>query len=230
MNSVASSGNSETSAGRIADCLQTRDALLELAPLLRRALALDPDLLARIRVRDGTASVLVRLPVDVLVARTVAAARLPKPCDVVVRADEAVAWLDSHTQHPPSARDAQWRTASPPATGWRRIDTVPDDIVRGLVRSGALALQQAGAREGVPGARPRADVADALLDSIVLTVTADGAPTAEINLRCLSALTRMGFLPTGSHIAVDVAGRWTRIAAAHGSVYVERAGLRLAVR
>ena len=98
----------------------------------------------------------------------------------------------------------------PPGAGWSRVDTVPDDVVRGLVRSGALALKEAAAREGVPTAQPRAEVADALLDSVVLTVDGGGRH-AEVTLRPLSALTRMGFLPRGSHAAVDVAGRWTRV-------------------
>jgi hypothetical protein len=108
------------------------------------------------------------------------------------------------------------------------VDTVPDDVVRDLVRKGATALQDAAAREGTPGAQPRAEVADALLDSIVLTVTSDTTPDrAEVSLRSLSALTRMGFLAPGSHAHIDVSGRWTRIAATYGSVFAERAGLGL---
>jgi hypothetical protein len=34
----------------------------------------------------------------------------------------------------------------------------------------------------------------------------------------------MGFLPRGSHVAVDTSGRWTRVAAEYGSVYAERPG------
>jgi hypothetical protein len=37
----------------------------------------------------------------------------------------------------------------------------------------------------------------------------------------------MGFLPRGSHAAVDVSGRWIRVAAAYGSVYAERPGTGL---
>jgi hypothetical protein len=54
--------------------------------------------------------------------------------------------------------------------------------------------------------------------------------SVEITLRTLSALTRMGFLPRGSHAAIDVAGRWVRVAAAYGSVYAERPGAGLTVR
>jgi hypothetical protein len=43
----------------------------------------------------------------------------------------------------------------------------------------------------------------------------------------VSALTRMGFLPRGSHAAVDIAGRWLRVAAEYGSVFAERGGLNI---
>ncbi len=95
-------------------------------------------------------------------------------------------------------------------------------MIRGLVRSGAQALQDAAAREGVPGAQPRAEVADALLDAVVLTADGGGR-RAQVTLRTLSALTRMGFLPRGSSAAIDVAGRWVRVAAEYGSVFAGRA-------
>jgi hypothetical protein len=200
------------------------DVLSELSPVLRRAVTLDPRGLARIRLGAEAASVLVRLPFDVLVSRTIATPVRDRPVDVTVGAAEALAWLDGERVEPPESRDADWRTGLPPATGWRRIDLVPDDVVRGLVRSGALAVKAAAEREGVPGAQPRADVADALLDSAVLTVSDDAGSSAAVTLRALSALTRMGFLPRGGETAVDVAGRWIRVVAEYGTVYIERPG------
>jgi len=217
-----------------------RAALAELAPLARRVAGLDPAAAARLRSSAGRVTLLVRLPFDVLVARTIATDLEdpedpddpddPGDLDVTVRADELLGWLDGTRPQPPAAHDDAWRGSVPPSAGWQRVDTVPDDVVRGLVRQGALTLKQAAEREGVPGAQPRAEVADSLLDSVVLTLTDDtGARTATVTLRSLSALARMGFLPRGSHIAVDVAGRWTRVAAAYGSVFAERAGLGLGV-
>ena len=168
--------------------------------------------------------VLVRLPFGVLVSRTVrTGSRRADPLDVAVRAEAALAWLDEDAAVP-AAEDTAWRTGLPPDSGWRRLDSIPDDVVRGLVRRGALALQEAGDREGVPGAQPRAEVADALLDSVVLTVTDEDGRSAEITLRCLSAVTRMAFLPRGGRVHVDVAGRWIRVVAEYGSVYLERPG------
>lgn len=196
--------------------------LHELAPVLRRAVALDHGSLVRIVSEPPTISALVRLPFGVLVSRTVRSEQVEQVDSTVVAA-ELLAWLDGGRPDPPAACDDQWRTGLPPRAGWQRVDTVPDDVVRGLVRSGAQALKQAAEREGVPNAQPRAEVADALLDSVVLTVEGPGT-SAQVTLRSLGALTRMGFLTRDSHIAVDVAGRWTRIAAVYGSVYAERPG------
>lgn len=204
-----------------------RDVLVDLAPVLRRAVSLDPGTLARFRLHGSRATVLARLPFDVLVARTVEAPSRPGRVDVVLEAQAALDWVDGVGDLPP-ARDVEWRSGLPPEAGWTRIETVPDDVVRSLVRSGALALQDAAAREGVPGAQPRAEVADALLDSIVLIVDDAAGTRAEVSLRALSALTRMGFLRRGGSVRVDGRGRWTRVVGEFGTVYLERSdGLRL---
>lgn len=201
-----------------------RAALAELAPVLRRATGLDARSLARLKLTGEAAMVLVRLPFGVLVSRTVrTASSRAEPLDVAVRAQAALAWLDDGAAVP-EPEDAAWRTGLPPDSGWRRLETVPDDVVRGLVRRGAVALTEAAEREGVPGAQPRAEVADALLDSVVLTVSDEDGRSAEVTLRCLSAVTRMAFLPRGGRVHVDVAGRWVRVVAEYGSVYLERPG------
>jgi len=206
-----------------------RAAVLELAPLLRRVVGLDAAAIVRLRHRDELATALVRLPFRVLVSRTVAAAPPPAPLDAAVGARDLLDWLDGVRDELPDRRDADWRSGLPPASGWTPVDSVPDSVVRPLVRQGALALKDAAAREGVPGAQPRAEVADALLDSVVLTVSGDAA-RAEITLRALSALTRMGFLPRGGRARVDTGGRWVRVVAEYGTVYLERpgSGLQLA--
>ena len=226
-----------------------RGTLGELVPLLRRASGLDPACLCRLRHDGAITTLFVQLPFRVLVSRavrTVPAERV----DVTVRAAELLRWAEQGGAEqggaeqgdaerdgaerdgaerdggaPPEPRDLEWRGALPPQTGWRPVDSVPDDVVRGLVRSGAVALREAAPREGVPGTRPRAAVADALLDAVVLTVTEPAADlTAAITLRTLSALTRMGFLARNSHADVDRAGRWTRVSGRYGSVYAQQPG------
>jgi hypothetical protein len=206
-----------------------RDDVADLAPLLRRAVSLDASGLARLRRSGDRMSALVRLQFGVLAARTISLDEPAHDLDMTVRSDELLAWVDGERVDPPMPRDAEWRSGVPPTSGWQRIDTVPDTDVRPLVRSGALTFAAVAEREGVPGAQPRAEVADALLDSVVLTVT-DGPTSVTITLRTLTAVTRLGFLPRGSYVNIDVAGRWVRVAAAYGSVFAERPGLGLTVR
>jgi hypothetical protein len=42
----------------------------------------------------------------------------------------------------------------------------------------------------------------------------------QVRLGALTALTRMGFLPQNSEVAIDVSPGWVRVAAAYGSTYV----------
>lgn len=205
-----------------------RAALADLAPALRHAVTLDPGSIARVRLGGGSATVLVRLPFDVLVARTVAADR-SEPLDLTATGADLLRWLDAQPEDAaePQRRDTEWRTSLPPTTGWRRIETVPDTVIRDLVRTGGIALKDAAARAGVPGAQPRAEVADALLDTVVLTATDDSGARAEITLRAMSALTRMGFLPRGGYAYIDAAGRWIRLVAEYGTVYLEQPGQEL---
>jgi hypothetical protein len=200
--------------------------LAELAPLLRRAVGLDRASLVRVRVFPDAALALVRLPFEVLVGRRIPG-RFPADQDATFATADLLGWLDGDLPVP-AKRDDAWRGGLPAESGWRRIDTVPDEVVRALVRQGALTLQEAAEREGLPGAQPRAEVTDALLDSVVLTVS-DPSAEIEVSLRLLSALVRMGFLARDSHLAIDAAGRWVRLAASYGSAYAERPGLGLGV-
>ena len=242
----------------------------DAAPLVRRAVGLDPRSVLRIQLSARSMSCFVRLPFGVLVGRTVDAQWDGPEIDCVVDGRELLAWLDGQAGDAPPARDAQWQGTLPPRHGWQRVETVPGGLVRDLVRKGAAALNDAAVREGVAGAQPRAEVADALLDSVVITAHA-GPLRAEVPLRALSALTRMGFLardsrdprssgdprgsrdprgpgdprgsgdparfgypgePRGSreaHAAIDVSGRWLRVVAEYGSVYVEQRGSGLTV-
>jgi hypothetical protein len=202
--------------------------LTDVAPLLRRMVALDPRALVRLRRRDDRLVALIRTPFDVLAARSIRV-QPQGSVDTTLSAAEALGWIDGETDEP-AARDTDWRGPVPPEQGWQRIDQVPDEVIRSLVRTGAMTLKEAAEREGVPGATPRAEVADVLLDSVVLTVTRDDGPeSAEVTLRVLSALTRLGFLARDSHASIDRSGRWIRVAGTYGSVFAETAGLGFTV-
>jgi hypothetical protein len=204
-----------------------RDAVIEQVPLLRRAVGLDPNVLVRLRAQNSALYAYLSV-FDVLVGRGVRTQDdKADGVDATYFAAELAAWAESGgASGTPSRKDAQWRGGLPPVGGWQRIETIPDVTIRPLVRSGALALKEAGERG--PGLSARGDVAEALLDSVVLTVeSTDNSASARLTLRMVSTLTRMGFLTRGGEAGVDVSGAWTRLAAEFGAVYGRPVGLAL---
>lgn len=217
----------------------------DLAAFLGRAAALDPAVLVRLRGADGRVTAHARLPFGVPVSRTVGGS--VDPADVTLAATALLVTLDPRRADPadplttsqpsgaagvvlPGRRDAEWRSALPPAAGWLRLDEVPGEVVRSLVRAGAAALR------AVP-AGAAASAGESLLDHESLTVSGAGR-TVTVPLRGLTALTRMGFLgdpadpPAGDLVVVSAApGGWVRLAAAYGSAYQHAtSGLGLTLR
>ncbi len=182
--------------------------LADFVPMAERAVSADPDALIRLRAAgDSVVAGFVRLPYDVLAGRTVAG-ELADPFDATFSAADFLRW-QAGSGPEPERQDVRWLTGLPPRTGWQRIEVVPDQAIRDVVRSGALLARDATSRSGQ----------QALLSAIVLTASS-GDRSVQVPLGPLSALTRMGFLPRGSEAAVDVAPGWIRIAASYGSTYV----------
>ena len=218
----------------------------DVAAFLGRVTALDPGALVRLRDSGGRVTGYARLPFGVLVSRTVAGS--VRPVDVTVAAADLLAALEPpHGRGGevalPASRDVEWRAALPPLSGWQRLDEVPGDVVRSLVRAGAETLR------AVP-ASAAASAGESLLDHEALTVSAAGR-TVAVPLRVLTALARMGFLGAGAGAGVGVgasaggraggsgadvvvfsaAGGWVRLAAAYGSAFHhQQAGLGLSPR
>jgi hypothetical protein len=206
----------------------------DLAVFLTRAVRLDPGGLVRLRSGGGRLTAYLRLPFGVLVTRSAAGTVTPE--DVTVGAADLLARLDAAPAGDPvplpPARDAAWRGALPPSAGWQRLDTVPADAVRQVVRAGGDLVRSAD----VPGG-----AGDALLYQDALTVSGGGR-TVVLPLRVLSAAWTMGFLgpdatgpeATGPEaavpaagvpasgpqvVAVSASGAWARLAAPYGSAY-----------
>jgi hypothetical protein len=180
--------------------------LADFAPMAERASSIDELSMLRLRGVPGEIAGFVRLPYDVLAGRTLSVAT-EHSFDVTVSVSEFLRWADEGGPEP-TRRDAHWLSALPPREGWRRIDTVPDDVIRELVRSGAALAQSADSKPAQ----------QALLSTIVLTVSGAGQHV-EVPLGPLSGLTRMGFLPRATAAAIDVAAGWIRVAAPYGSTY-----------
>jgi hypothetical protein len=191
------------------DTLVAPAQLTDFVPLAERAVAIDPASMIRFRAAEQTVAGYVRLPYDVLAGRTLTA----EPAgsfDITVAAADFVRWVEQAGAVPPG-KDAHWLSPLPPRRGWRRVDVVPDSVIRGLVRSGAELAAGATSRQSQ----------ESLLASVVLTAAAgDGSPDVQVRLGALTALTRMGFLPRDSEVGIDVGQGWIRVAAGYGSTYV----------
>ena len=213
----------------------------DLASFLGRVVGLESAAVVRLRATGGRITGYVRLPFGVLVSRTVAGTA--DPPDVTVGAADLLHALDPSgtgtsgdrtvgadpvaTGVPwPARRDMDWRAALPPVADWQRLDAVPGDVIRALVRAGRDALR------AVP-AGSAAAAGESLLDHESLTVSGAGR-TAVLPLRVVGALTRMGFLGGDAEadlVVVSATGGWVRLAGAYGSAYQRTApGLGLSPR
>lgn len=202
----------------------------DLIAFTERALRLDEAAVIRLRRRSATSLVAwVGTGFDVLASRVVEGR--VNPADLSAGADALVAGLRAMdgTGHvdPGFAMDSAWRGALPPETGFVHLDDVPARVVLDLAeRGGALAREHSGGH-GPPVS---------LLDQEVMAVSS-GADNVGIPMRCVFALTAMGFLPqTGSLLAADemvrvrVLPTWLRIDARFGSVYRRRGDPALVLR
>jgi hypothetical protein len=189
----------------------------DLTVFVHRALRLDPAAVIRLRTRaDGLIGAWAPTGFDVLAAKAVAGSL--QPADVTCGADQLGHGLEPatgdgyvDTGYP---MDSAWQTALPPETGFVHLDDVPAAVLTDLARQGAdLAREHAGP-QGPPAS---------LLDQEVLTVSA-GAESVAVPMRCVMALTAMGFMldTAGEVVRVRVMPAWLRIDARFGSVFRRR--------
>lgn len=209
----------------------------DLATFVERAARLDDANVVRLRQR-GTGQVVawVATGFDVLASRVVGGR--VKPADLSVGADALAAALPAMDGagfvDPGFAMDSAWRGMLPPESGFVHLDDVPARAVLDLAQRGvALAKEHAGAH-GPPAS---------LLDQEVVAVTS-GDDTVGIPMRCVFALTAMGFLPQSQtadqfapgSVAPDEVVRvralptWLRVDARFGTVYRRRGDPAIVLR
>ncbi|MCG5432450.1 hypothetical protein LV457_09110 [Mycobacterium sp. MYCO198283] len=191
----------------------------DLARFVERALRLDEAAVIRLRRRSDTAVVAwTATGFDVLASRVVLGA--VRPGDLCAGADALARglaaargvrlWID--TGFP---MDSAWRSALPPDTGFVHLDDVPAGAVHALAEQGAALAKEHTGAHGPPVS---------LLDQEVMHVSGADDEVG-IPMRCVFALTAMGFLPPGDEIVrVRVTPAWLRIDARFGSVYRRRGG------
>lgn len=209
----------------------------DLATFVERAARLDDASVVRLRQRGmGQVVAWVATGFDVLASRVVGGR--VKPADLSVGADALAAALSAMDGagfvDPGFAMDSAWRGMLPPESGFVHLDDVPARAVLDLAQRGvALAKEHAGAH-GPPAS---------LLDQEVVAVTS-GDDTVGIPMRCVFALTAMGFLPQSQtadqfapgSVAPDEVVRvralptWLRVDARFGTVYRRRGDPAIVLR
>ncbi|MFC4016389.1 hypothetical protein ACFOW4_00270 [Micromonospora sp. GCM10011542] len=205
-----------------------RDAGAFLARLVR----LDPGAPIRLRPAGvpGRTALWARLPWQVLVVRTVAAAAAAEPdVDATVAAAELLAELERGGGALPARRDADWRWPLPPPRS-RAVETLPAGDLRRIADAAAGTLRTA-TEHGVAGrAVGQRALRDALLDHVAVLVTPDDppGPPVEVPQRLVQGLVRMGFLgageaPPDGGVHVRVAGRWVGLVGPYGAAWSQKA-------
>ncbi|MGH3796522.1 MAG: hypothetical protein ACRDSP_16725 [Pseudonocardiaceae bacterium] len=192
----------------------------DLGAFVARAVRLDGNALVRLRARRDRVDGWVATPFDTLVTRSVPGTVLPG--DLTVRGSDllgALAVAGRAVVDPGRAQDALWRCELPPAQGWRDVDQVPAEVLSDLADRGAAVARD---NPGPHGAPPTG-----LLDQKVITVSGAGFDV-QVPLRCLLALSGMGFL--GGHSAaeavrVSATDSWLRLDARYGAALRRRHAL-----
>lgn len=199
----------------------------DLAAFVERALRLDDAAVIRLRRRaDGLVAAWVNTGFDVLAVRVVAGHL--GVADLSCGADQLVRGLrdadaSGHVD-PGYPMDSAWRGVLPPDNGFTHLDDVPAAVLVDLARRGADLARDRGSAHGPPAS---------LLDQEVLKVSSGDSAVA-VPMRCVFALTAMGFVPESPSaeeiVRVRVLPAWLRIDARFGSVFRRRGDPALVLR
>lgn len=212
----------------------------DLGMFVQRAARLDDAAVVRLRKRPGGLVVAwVATGLDVLASRVVAGRVRPDDlCAGADALDHGLSVMDDVGYVDPGfSLDSAWRGVLPPDNGFVHLDDVPAQVMLDLAQRGAELAREHGSAHGPPAS---------LLDQDVVLVKSGAAPAATsgtgqagagIPLRCVFALTAMGFLPSAEAggtseeiVRVRVLPAWLRIDARFGSVYRRRGDPALVLR
>lgn len=187
----------------------------DLGAFIGRVVRLDAVATVRLRAAGGVVTAWASTPFDVLATRSVHGTL--DPGDVTTPASSLLTALSVERAGvvDPGA-GGLWQGELPPVEGWAAVDTVPAAEIEQLTERGLTVARENAGPMGPPAS---------LLDQTVLTVTAgDGAPAVKVPMRCLFALSGMGFVAGGPDDSVRVSstGSWLRLDARYGAVVRRR--------
>jgi hypothetical protein len=186
----------------------------DLGAFVARVVRLDAGATARLRAGADTVTAWASTPFDVLATRTVHGA-LDAP-DITLPATTLLTALTVERAETLDLRPGGlWAGELPPDVGWSSIDSVPAPEVDALTERGLAVARENAGPLGPPAS---------LLDQTVLTVSAADGRAVKVPLRCLFALSGMGF--TGGSddapVRVSATGSWLRLDARYGAVVRRR--------
>ncbi|WP_058011271.1 hypothetical protein, partial [Mycobacterium tuberculosis] len=177
----------------------------------------------------GLLSAWVATGFDVLASRVVAGKVRPDDLSVAARSlAHGLATTDASGYVDPGySMDSAWRGGLPPESGFTYLDDVPARVMLDLAHRGARLAKEHGSSAGPPVS---------LLDQEVIQVSSADVVVG-LPMRCVFALTAMGFLPQSAEtisadelIRVRISPAWLRLDARFGSVYRHRGHAALVLR
>jgi hypothetical protein len=188
----------------------------DLGAFVARVVRLDHAAIVRMQGGGGTVTAWAATPFDVLATRTVHGEL--EPGDVTMPASGLLTALTverAGTVDPGTG--GLWHGELPPSEGWHPVDDVPAAELERLTERGLAVARENAGPLGPPAS---------LLDQTVLTVSAGVRPAVKVPLRCLFALSGMGFLgdsgPDAGVVRVSATGTWMRLDARYGAVVRRR--------
>jgi hypothetical protein len=210
----------------------------DLAAFTERVLRLDNAAVIRFKTRSETTLMAwVATGFDVLAGRALQGR--VRPNDLSAGADGLARALSAADQSgfvdTGFAMDSAWRGVLPPDSGFVHLDDVPARVMLDLAQRGVTLARERGSAQGPPVS---------LLDQEVISVSS-GDISVGIPMRCVFALTAMGFLPQAATVGDDFAPEsvaadeivrvrvlptWLRIDARFGSVYRRRGAPAVVLR
>lgn len=191
--------------------LVAADSAADAGAFLARVRHLDPGAVVRLcPAGEGAVALWVRLPFGVLVTRRV---RSTFDEDATVGVADLMATLAREGRPAPLRRDTAWRGQLPPDSG-EVLEEVPAADVRRIAAAAADTLR---ARLG--GAVGERRLRDALLDHVAIVVTDPAGAAAEVPVRVVQALVRMGFLGDDAVRVRRARGGWLGAEATYGAAW-----------
>jgi hypothetical protein len=186
----------------------------DLGAFVARVVRLDAAAMVRLRAAEGRVTAWASTPFDVLATRTVHGELAPDDVTVPAQALLTALTVERAATVDPGV-GGLWQGELPPSAGWSAVDEVPAAELERLSERGLAVARENAGPLGPPAS---------LLDQTVLTVTAASGPAVKVPLRCLFALSGMGFLGEAGEdvVRVSATSGWLRLDARYGAVVRRR--------